>query len=58
MRADHRFRPMSVAVGYEEREIFEAFLRLPVPQRRIVREVIVAFAKAYLGRPEGGGTGA
>ena len=35
------------AIGYEEREIFEAFLRLPVPQRRVVREVILAFARAY-----------
>ena len=34
-------------VGYEEREIFEAFLRLPVPQRKTVREVIMAFARAY-----------
>lgn len=34
-------------VGYEEREIFEAFLRLPVPQRKTVREVILAFARAY-----------
>ena len=33
-------------VGYQEREVFEAFLRLPVPQRKIVREVILAFAKA------------
>lgn len=33
-------------VGYLERETFEAFLKLPVPQRKIVREVILAFAKA------------
>lgn len=32
-------------IGYQEREIFEAFLRLPVPQRKIVREVILAFAR-------------
>lgn len=35
-------------VGYQEREIFEMFLRLPVPQRKIVRDVIVAFARAYV----------
>jgi hypothetical protein len=29
-----------------ERETFEAFLALPSPQRKIVREVILAFAKA------------
>lgn len=33
-------------VGYQEREIFELFLRLPVPQRKVAREVIVALAKA------------
>ena len=33
-------------VGYEEREIFELFLKLPVPSRKVAREVIVALAKA------------
>ena len=33
-------------VGYLERETFEAFLKLPAPQRKIIREVIQAFAKA------------
>ena len=33
-------------IGYQERELFEAFLSLPAPQRKIVREVIIAFAKA------------
>lgn len=31
-------------IGWSERELFLAFMRLPVPQRRIVREVIRAFA--------------
>ena len=35
------------AIGYQERETFEAFLNLPAPQKKIVREVILAFAKAY-----------
>ena len=35
------------AISYQEREIFEAFLNLPAPQKKIVREVILAFAKAY-----------
>lgn len=35
------------AISYHERETFEAFLNLPAPQRKIVREVIVAFAAAY-----------
>lgn len=32
-------------VGYTEREVFEAFLKLPGDKRKIVREVILAFAK-------------
>ena len=35
------------AIGYQERELFEAYLTLPVPQRKIVREVIFTFVKAY-----------
>lgn len=34
-------------IGYQEREIFEAFLALPAPQRKIVREIIQAFVLAY-----------
>ena len=34
-------------IGYQEREIIEAFLALPTPQRKIVREVIQTFAKAF-----------
>lgn len=33
-------------IGYQEREIFELFLKLPVPQRKVAREVIVALGKA------------
>jgi hypothetical protein len=36
-------------VGYLERETFEAFLSLPAAQRKIVREVIMAFANAHVG---------
>lgn len=32
-------------IGYQEREIFELFLKLPVPQRKVAREVIMALAK-------------
>lgn len=35
------------AINFEERETFEAFLALPMSQRKIVREVILAFARAY-----------
>ena len=34
-------------IGYLERETFEAFLKLPVPQRKIIREVILTFAKVH-----------
>lgn len=33
--------------GYLEREAFEAFLRLPAPQRKLIREVILTFAKVH-----------
>lgn len=33
-------------VGYQERETFDAFLQLPTAQRKIIREVILTFAKA------------
>lgn len=33
--------------GYLERETFEAFLKLPAPQRQVVREVILTFAKVH-----------
>ena len=36
-------------IGYQDREIFEAFLKLPVPQRRLIREVILTFAKVHTG---------
>lgn len=38
-------------VGYQERELFGAFLALPTPQRKIVREVILAFVRAYPSAP-------
>ena len=34
-------------VGYLERETFDAFLKLPAPQRKLIREVIQTFAKVY-----------
>ena len=33
-------------IGYQERELFEAFLKLPAPQRRTIRDIIVAFTKS------------
>lgn len=34
------------SAGYLERETFDAFLRLPAAQRKLIREVILTFAKA------------
>lgn len=34
-------------IGYQEREVFETFLNLPAAQQKIVREVILAFARAF-----------
>jgi transcriptional regulator with XRE-family HTH domain len=36
------------SIGYEDRDIFEAFLKLPVPQRRMIREIILTFAKVHV----------
>ena len=34
-------------LGYLERETFDAFLALPAPQRKLLREVILTFSKAH-----------
>lgn len=44
--AEHRQR-WDEGVGYQEREVFDAFLRLPAAQRKLVREVILTFAKVH-----------
>ena len=38
-------------VGYLERETFDAFLQLPAPQRKLIREVILTFAKVHVAAP-------
>ena len=40
------------AIAGAEREVIEAFLSLPVPQRKVLREVILTFAKAYAPTPK------
>ena len=40
-------------IGYLERETFDAFLQLPAPQRKLIREVILTFAKVH-GEPDVG----
>ena len=34
-------------IGYEDQELFETFLKLPVPQRKLIREIILTFAKVH-----------
>jgi len=34
-------------IGYQDQELFEAFLKLPVPQRKLIREVILTFSKVH-----------
>ncbi|MGE0349179.1 helix-turn-helix domain-containing protein [Hydrogenophaga sp.] len=46
---EHRAR-WDAGVGYQEREVFDAFLRLPAPQRKLVREVIQALAQVQAER--------
>ncbi len=43
---EHRQR-WGEGVGYLERETFDAFLLLPAAQRKIIREVILTFAKVH-----------
>ncbi len=39
-------------VSYQEREVFDAFLSLPAPQRKLVREVILALAQVQAERKD------
>lgn len=48
LRISQKRKQWDEGIGYQERELFEAFLRLPVPQRRLLREVILTFVKANL----------
>ncbi len=45
--AAERRREWEARVTYAERESIEAFLRLPTPQRLIVRDVIATYAKVH-----------
>ncbi|MBP3981370.1 MAG: XRE family transcriptional regulator [Gammaproteobacteria bacterium] len=41
-------------IGYQDRDIFEAFLKLPIPQRKLIREVILTFAKVHASGTDAG----
>lgn len=43
---DHRQR-WGEGVGYLERDTFDAFLKLPAEQRKLIREVILTFAEVH-----------
>ena len=53
---EHRQR-WEKGIGYLERETFDAFLQLPAPQRKLIREVILTFAKVHGGGASAGGGG-
>lgn len=46
-RVQERRQRWDEGVSYQEREVFDAFLRLPSPQRKLVREIILAFAQVH-----------
>lgn len=46
-RAEQRRARWDSGIGYEDRDVFEAYLKLPVPQRRLIRETILTFAKVH-----------
>lgn len=46
-RVSERPKPWHAGLGYQDRELFEIYLRLPVPKRRLARDVILAIARAH-----------
>ncbi len=49
--AEQRRHRWDSGIGYEDRDIFDAFLKLPVPQRKLIREIILTFAKVHNDTP-------
>jgi hypothetical protein len=47
--AEQRRARWDKGIGYEDRDVIEAYLKLPVPQRRLIRETILTFAKVHCG---------
>ena len=48
-KVEQRRSRWDCGIGYQDRDIFEAFLKLPIPQRKLIREVILTFAKVHQG---------
>lgn len=47
LRVRERQPQWHAGLGYQDRELFDIYLRLPVPKRRLAREVILAIARAH-----------
>lgn len=54
-RVRERRARWDAALGYQDREMIEAFMRIPPPQRKALREVILAVARAYPEKGKEGG---
>lgn len=39
--------PWHAGLGYQDQELFDIYLRLPVPKRRLARDVILTIARAH-----------
>jgi transcriptional regulator with XRE-family HTH domain len=46
-RVQERQPQWHAGLGYQDRELFDIYLRLPVPKRRLVRDVILAVSRAH-----------
>ena len=47
LRVRERQAQWHAGLGYQDRELFDIYLRLPVPKRRLARDVILAIARAH-----------
>lgn len=47
LRVRERQVQWHAGLGYQDRELFDIYLRLPVPKRRLARDVILAIARAH-----------
>ena len=45
--AEQRRTLWGSGIGYEDRDVFDAYLKLPVPQSRLIRETILTFARVH-----------
>jgi len=55
-RVQEKRKRWEEALSYQEREMFDAYLQLPVPQRKLVREVIEALGLVHNNAQPSSGT--